>query len=320
MFNTAGAGHHEAYSRRDVKVNNGAANPVCPHCGGKCRLNLKVSDLNRRISGEVFDYQKCDTCELIFLCPVPADLGRYYPKSYYTLPDSANQLAAWAEHERYKLDIVEKFRKSGRLVEIGPATGGFAFLAKAAGFDVSVIEMSPECCEFLSRIGGIKVTNSSNEVEALRQSEPADVIALWHVIEHLRDPFELISVAAGRLRPGGVLIIAAPNPTSLQFRLLRSAWTHVDAPRHLYLVPMEVMHDVLAAHGMERRLVTTLDPGSVGWNAFGWEYSLVNLAPGKMLKRVARRIARLATRLFGPFERVEGKGSAYTLVYQRRDD
>ena len=60
---------------------------------------------------------------------------------------------------------------------------------------------------------------------------------MWHVIEHLRRPWEVIERAAANLQDGGVLAIATPNPRALQFKLLRRRWAHLDAPRHLFLIP-----------------------------------------------------------------------------------
>jgi len=290
---------------------------ACPHCAATARLWFGAADRNRNISAEEFMYFRCENCRLVFLHPQPVELGKYYPPSYYPLPSSVELLGVAAEDERYKLDIVKRFRNSGRLLEIGPATGGFALLAKRAGFDVSAIEMSPECCEFLSRVVGIPVVNSRSEVAALSASEPVDVIALWHVVEHLRDPFELIAVAAQRLRPGGILVIAAPNPSAFQFSLLRSYWTHVDAPRHLFLIPISVMQEALKNQGLHPLLTTTTDPGSLGWNRFGWEYSFANFLSSPRLRHYAMRVGRLLTRVLSPLEEVEGRGSAYTVVFQR---
>jgi hypothetical protein len=36
------------------------------------------------------------------------------------------------------------------------------------------------------------------------------------------------------LKPGGVLVISVPNFDSLQARLFRSRWFHLDVPRHLF--------------------------------------------------------------------------------------
>jgi hypothetical protein len=103
----------------------------------------------------------------------------------------------------------------------------------------------------------------------------------------------------------------------LQFRILRSLWTHVDAPRHLFLIPIPVMQEALQAEGLRPLLVTTNDLGSIGWNQFGWEFSLANLVSGGRGKRKAHQAGRILTRVLAPWERVEGYGSAYTVVFQR---
>ena len=61
-----------------------------------------------------------------------------------------------------------------------------------------------------------------------------DVITMYHVLEHLYDPREALSKAYQLLRSEGLLVVAVPNFDSLQARLFRQRWYHLDAPRHLY--------------------------------------------------------------------------------------
>ncbi|GIT65471.1 MAG: hypothetical protein Ct9H300mP23_10980 [Nitrospinota bacterium] len=35
--------------------------------------------------------------------------------------------------------------------------------------------------------------------------------------------------------------MAAPNPQAWQFHIMGKLWPHLDAPRHLYLLPAEVL-------------------------------------------------------------------------------
>ena len=60
---------------------------------------------------------------------------------------------------------------------------------------------------------------------------------MFQIIEHLIDPWDTLQAAAESLLPGGVLVVATPNPGAFQFRFLRGRWTHVDAPRHTALIP-----------------------------------------------------------------------------------
>jgi SAM-dependent methyltransferase len=177
--------------------------------------------------------------------------------------------------------------------------------------------MDPACCEFLEKRIGIRAICRADEAEAIEDAAVPDVIAAWHVLEHLRDPWTFLESAARRLAPGGVLVLALPNPHSLQFRLLGRYWTHIDAPRHLHLVPPQVLAAKLEALGLKQELCTTTDPGSLGWNNFGWVYSLPHLARSRLAKRVLRRLGQVASKLAAPIEGREGAGAAYTAVFRR---
>ena len=278
---------------------------------------FRTRDYNRRTSAEVFRYLRCQRCGFATLGNVPADLGSHYVSGYHLLPQSDAAIEAGVEHERYKIELVQGFVPSGRLLEIGPSWGAFCMLAKRAGYAVEAIEMDTACCEFLERRIGIRAICSPDEAGALGQASPPDVIAAWHVLEHLRDPWSLLQAAARRLSPGGVLVLALPNPHAFQFRLLGRYWAHVDAPRHLHLIPPEALRRQAERAGLVQELSTTRDFGSLRWNEFGWAHSLQHFVPGAFPKRVLRRVGRTLARLLGSLEGREGLGAAYTAVFRK---
>lgn len=292
-------------------------NAACPRCWRQSPLHFSVSDLNRRITAVIFDYYRCQDCAIVFLWPLPDDLGRYYPDDYYHIPATLEQLAPIAELERYKIEIVQRFAAAGRLLEIGPAYGSFTYLAKQAGFEVEAIEMDETCCRFMNDVIGIRAIHSLDTEAALRGSKPYDVIALWHVIEHLPDPWATLRLIAQLLQPGGLLVVAAPNPDAFQFRILGRFWTHVDAPRHIELIPSRVLSEYAQRLGLNSLLVTTTDEGSLGWNVFGWEMSLANFSGNRYVKRGLRLIGNLVSSILAPLERADGRGSAYTAVFRK---
>jgi 2-polyprenyl-3-methyl-5-hydroxy-6-metoxy-1,4-benzoquinol methylase len=248
---------------------------------------------------------------------LPPNLTDYYPDNYYGGTPTLGELAASAEAERYKIDIVRQFIAKGRLLEIGPALGGFAYLAKTAGFDVEVVELDARCCAFLSEVVGIRAIHSHDECGALTEVKPVDVVALWQVIEHLQDPWSMLEAAVHKLLPGGILVIAAPNPAALQFRILGRLWAHVDAPRHVNLIPEALLVNVASTLGMVPVLRTTTDAGSLHWNRFGWEASLSNACAGVRSKRMGGKMGRLIARALTRLERRQGLGSAYTMVFHK---
>jgi hypothetical protein len=114
-----------------------------------------------------------------------------------------------------------------------------------------------------------------------------------------------------------VIVIATPNPEALQFRVLGRFWTHVDAPRHLHLLPATLLRDKMRALGLAEERCTTRDAGSLAWNTFGWSWSFANLVTLPVVKRALRLSGRILARSLEPIEGREGLGSAYTAVYRK---
>ena len=294
-----------------------SSEPRCPDCGGPAPALLRSSDLNRRVTDAEFDYRRCASCGLVFLDPIPADIARYYTRDYYAIPSGKAALEGQAHAERMKVEIVRRHVPSGRLVEVGAGYGAFLQAASAAGYDVTGIEMDPASCEFIAGELGLPAVNSTDIDGELRRRRPWDVIALWHVIEHLEDWRATLVAAAETLAPGGVLVLAAPNPAALQFRVLGRRWVHLDAPRHLQLIPLPVLLQRAASLGLRPLEAGTGRGASFGWNRFGWQASLAHLRPGREPGRLARSAGRALGFAFDPLERLPRSGSTYIVLLQR---
>jgi len=277
---------------------------------------LVAEDRNRRISTDKFSHYRCPACGVISLIPAPADLGRYYASDYIELLHDRAERAVRAELDRYKLDLVLRVTSAGRLLEIGPGAGGFLELARAAGFEVEAVEQDEACCSFLESAIGARTYCSADPASVVRQAGPWDVIALWHSLEHLHDPGDVLAAAAVALRSGGCVIVATPNPDSLQFRVLRSRWTHLDAPRHVHLIPPRALRDHAAGCGLTRCTLLFADEGTRNWNAFGWRHSLGNAVPS-VVGAPATFVGKVIGRVLKPIERRGTRASTYTAILQR---
>jgi SAM-dependent methyltransferase len=290
---------------------------ACGNCGARSPRLFVASDLNRHITGERFPYYRCSKCGLVFLDPVPDDLGRYYPRGYHEFPSSPDDLLARREHEDFKLEAIGSAGQGKRLLEIGPSYGGFIWLAKQAGYDAHAIEMDPDCARFLRGDLGIPTEQTADIPAALGRSGTFDVITLWHSIEHFPDPWAVLDAIPDAVRPGGLVAIASPNPWSVQFRTFGKYWVHLDAPRHVYLIPPTVLEQRLAARGFKRVHFSTKDRGSVDCNHFGWLASPKLAFPAWMHRQPFIALGlRIRGRLI-PIERREPYGSSYTMVFQR---
>jgi SAM-dependent methyltransferase len=262
---------------------------------------------------ERFEYDRCGSCGTYFLLAPPADLSPYYPQAYYSLPsaEELDRLAAVEPNARLLLDHTAP----GRLVEIGPGEGVFARTARNAGFEVTAIEMDSRACEHLRSAVGVDAINSAVPEDVLPELPPSRAIVMWHVIEHLRRPWAVIESAASNLEPGGVLAIASPNPGALQFRLLGRRWAHVDAPRHLFLIPPATLARRCEDLGLQPAHSSTDDPAARHWNRFGWEYALRRPPRSRPAKRTSTVLSALIARLLRPIETRGENGCAYTSIF-----
>jgi 2-polyprenyl-3-methyl-5-hydroxy-6-metoxy-1,4-benzoquinol methylase len=291
--------------------------PACPHCSSAAAELLRARDLNRRASMREFTYFRCPACRLVFLWPHPDDLAAHYAADYYDVQLGRAELAAAVPAERRKVDIVRAWAQPGRLLEVGPGPGGFLAAALEAGFDVGAIEMDAGCCAFLRDELGVPATHTADVAGALSEAGEQDVIALWHVLEHLAEPWRALEAAAGALRPGGVVVLATPNPEALQFRALRARWVHLDAPRHLQLVPAAVLRARAAAAGLAPVHVSTDENLELGWNAWGWSASAAALTDRPRVSAVLERAAAAAAAPLSLAERRPLRGSTLLAVLRR---
>ena len=288
----------------------------CPLCGGRAETAFVARDRNRGVGDERFEYARCTACGSFHLVNVPADLGPYYGGEYFVLP-SREELDAVARGESYRLEFLRPRVPAGRVVEIGAGYGVFARLASEAGYDYTGIEMDARCCEYMRSELGVEAIRSDTPGAVLDELPPSDAITLWHVLEHLPDPWDVVRRAAANLAPGGILVCAMPNPEAFQFRLLGRRWPHVDAPRHLYLIPARELEAQAARAGLETAEVTGNDPGGRHWNVFGWQHALVRPTAHTAAKLAALQAGRVTAALLAPVERRPLRGSTYTAVLRK---
>jgi hypothetical protein len=72
---------------------------------------------------------------------------------------------------------------------------------------------------------------------------------MYHVLEHVHDPRRVICEARRLLAPQGALIVQVPNLSCWQYRIFRSRWNGLDAPRHLYNFRFEDLKRLLEGCG-----------------------------------------------------------------------
>lgn len=283
----------------------------CPLCGSSSQPGFRTTDRNRRVDATTFQYRRCEGCQVTYLANPPEDLARYYASDYHRLPTAAD-LDASAGREAYKVQMLREYLPEGRIVDIGPSFGGFPYLARRAGYEVTAIEIDEACCSFIESVVKARAIHSGEPERILAEMSDLDAVTLWHSIEHLAEPWLTVRNAIEALRPGGVLIVATPNPEGFEARLLGPRWVHVDAPRHLFLIPAGALAARATAWGVEMVRWTAEDEEARRCNVLGWHHALRDLG---MRGPVTPLLAHGIERVLRPLERRAAAGSVYTSIF-----
>jgi 2-polyprenyl-3-methyl-5-hydroxy-6-metoxy-1,4-benzoquinol methylase len=286
----------------------------CPCCASRATLWTVSSDRNRGITDEQFGYYHCSNCGLVFIDPVPAQLERYYSGGYQPIPKSVTELRRLAARETYRLKPLAGL--SGDLLEVGPWIGIFSINAQDAGFKVDAIEMSADASKFLTEKLGIAVTNTNDPLTALREgTKRYDVIAMWHSLEHLPNPWAILEAAANRLKPGGTLLVAIPNIGGWQAQTMRDKWRHLDAPRHLYFWAPNDLARLVNHFGLETVQLETEDKLSGVLARDALEHYIRSLVRIPLVRSV---VAKLIAPIVEPFIKGRGPGAGITATFRAR--
>ena len=158
-----------------------------------------------------FNFCRCESCGYVFDSPRPsfAEISKFYSQTEKYDP--------WLREERAR-DMLWKRRLKklmqsgarGRLLDIGSGYGQFLhharpFFTEALGTEVS------ESAIALAKVK-YALTLLPGQIDELNvPPQSFDVITLFHVLEHVPDPRNLVSRCHAILRPQGILVIAVPN-------------------------------------------------------------------------------------------------------------
>ncbi len=198
---------------------------------------LKTKDF--LVSGESFDLVYDKELDLLKTVPQPKleELGRYYESEDYIshtdekkgLLSSVYQLVKkWSLRNKTKL-IFTQNSGVGSLLDVGAGTGDFLKVAKESAWKVQGMEPNTKA-RSLALEKGIALKNSLDEFKG----KQFDVVTLWHVLEHIPNIDETISILTDLVKPGGSLIIAVPNYKSFDATYYGNFWAAYDVPRHLW--------------------------------------------------------------------------------------
>lgn len=88
-------------------------------------------------------------------------------------------------------------------------------------------------------------------------SEAFDLVTMWHVLEHVKDPEAYIEKIYQLLKPHGYFIVEVPNLGSWTRNFVGKYWLGYDLRYHLTFYSKKTLLQLLARHGFEIKKVRT---------------------------------------------------------------
>jgi SAM-dependent methyltransferase len=132
------------------------------------------------------------------------------------------------------LRTIGPYQPAGRLLELGCLTGHFLRLARTAGYDAIGIEPDPWAAAYARREYGLTVHETP--LPALHFEDATfDVIAMFHVMEHLTEPMETLHDLHRILTDTGLLAIEIPIIDTLVPMVLGRRHRHYTFDHTLFL-------------------------------------------------------------------------------------
>ncbi len=229
------------------------------------RILFSATDRLYRTTQKIFQIAECRQCRLIRLSPLPSpqELGDYYPKDYWFVPEpsAADRLEqayrrfVLRDHLHFVERALRESEEDGLILDVGcggglflqmlAERGGPALRKRIAGLDFSL-----DAANAAWRTAGVPVVCGTLTRAPLAPGSCA-AVTMFHVLEHLYDPATYLDAAHQLLRPDGRLIVQVPNAGCWQFLLFGERWNGIDVPRHLIDFRLADLDSLLENCGFE---------------------------------------------------------------------
>lgn len=187
---------------------------ACPACSsGECEPYGEKAG---------FTYVACAECRTIYTNPRPSmqllhefysqsQNYAYWNKHVFPSTEDVRRERIFAPRAKRLAEYCKRFGvQSGTLLEVGAAFGTFCSEVKTLEMFERIIalEPTPELAKTCRQRG---FETEERFIEDIDETDFADVVAAFEVLEHLFSPKDFVQNCMQILRPGGLLILSCPN-------------------------------------------------------------------------------------------------------------
>ncbi len=153
------------------------------------------------------------------------------------------------------IEAIAVRKDSGRILDVGCASGVLMELLAEHGYEVFGIEPNPDALAVAQNKFGSHVFGGTLQDFWRRDHQRFDVIVYNHVLEHILDVNAELATAASALNPQGILVIGVPNTRNTVFILRGKRWSALQPLEHVWHFSDRYLARLVEKHGF--RLLET---------------------------------------------------------------
>ncbi|MBL7196672.1 MAG: methyltransferase domain-containing protein [Candidatus Omnitrophica bacterium] len=201
----------------------------CAICGCRDFIFLFKAPNYFSFSPDPFNFIKCSRCGQV-------SVNLSFCKEYIHPPVSykkSGRTDIWYFLHPNRTNIVRKFKKGGRILDIGCGLGEFLFDMKKLRWEVFGNDVVADACAYATKEFALKNIYNKDLILLDFPDKFFDVITLWHVFEHIGRPLESLRKINKILKDDGILIIESPNFGSPQRNFFKEKWFPLGIPNHI---------------------------------------------------------------------------------------
>ncbi|MDD3296569.1 MAG: class I SAM-dependent methyltransferase [Candidatus Omnitrophica bacterium] len=186
-----------------------------------CGENTKEVIADKLRYGEARKVYHCNNCGLGMLqdSRTEKELKSFYNRNYRKkFTPKLNQASnpkelfeVYSNFQSTRIKLIRKFlKKDMKLLEIGCSAGMFLFQVKKYVREVAGIDYDSKSANFASQKCSCRVF--SDCIDNLKfKKEEFDIICMFQVLEHTKNPVKFIEEVSKYLKPKGIIYIEVPN-------------------------------------------------------------------------------------------------------------
>jgi SAM-dependent methyltransferase len=206
------------------------------------------------LEDEGYKAVRCRRCGLIYVNPRPGYSTLKEKYNNGSLIQEDEQIASAGEKilkARLDLVLIRRFKRGGRLLEIGCGEGSFLSEANRSGYDVYGIEINKRFVEYARNEFHLSNVFRCDISESSFKERYFDIIYMRNVLSHLHDPIKELDKINRFLKPDGIFICITGNLGDLSVERIKrySDFNPPHLAQHLFHYSEANLHSLFKKAG-----------------------------------------------------------------------